>query len=880
MTSRLCLFLVLISNCSFAQIQLNGVIKGSDNTLLDNVNILAFPENKDVSMSYTITNETGNYTIELKKNTTYKITLSHIGYVTLHDTLVVNSNSISKNFLLELDKNTLSEVVLNYTPPVSIKKDTTTYQVDAFTDGNERKLREILKKLPGVTVDRDGNVMSQGKKVTKVLVENKTFFNGKSKLAVNNIPADVVEEIEIIDDYHETAFMKGLETSEDVAMNINLKENKKNFIFGDIEGNVGIENRYKLHPTIFKYGEKATYNYIGDLNNTAQKSFTLKDYVDFEGGLENNNLASILNSDITKFLRNSDYYKNEHLFNGLNMQFNPNPKHEFRIFGLAFDDKAFYETNNQTFYQTENITENTTNSSENDLQGLLTKVHYKYEPNSNTELKISSKLNLVDLNSDMFNLTQFDTINTQYNTNLNTTNSKIDILASLKSKLSKKNTITAFSNYKYRDDKNLTNWISPSNLFNSAIPLDTDDSYNINKVLETKEYEVNNHLKFYWILNNLIHLNTYASLDYLKNNIDFNNYQTLTDNSINNFSGFENRTDNNYLKAQIYIELRAYIGDILVETKLNYEYHDWQSNQLYTKINKSKSLLLPELLATWEFDSKKELKIGYNIKSDFFNFKNLLLANQINSFNSIFTGNPNLTLSTSNNIFINYRNFKTYGISYYPLFRYRKINDGLTFNSTLNGVYSEMTPLNIIQPNDNFIFDFRLAYRHKYFKINATPSIEIANFYSTINNTQTKNKRNSYEFEVAFESYFNTSFNYNASVKHRIDENNLQSLKNTATTTNFILAIQYEPKNWQLRTSFDQTFFKNKNIATVKSNYNSLNTEIIYNKEDSAWTFLIQANNLLNSETRVLTNYDITTINEQATVLFPRYILFGISYKL
>ena len=72
--------------------------------------------------------------------------------------------------------NALEEVVLEYKIPIEVKEDTITYNTDAFVNGQERKLREVLKKLPGIEVDREGNVTAQGKKVTKVLVEDKTFF--------------------------------------------------------------------------------------------------------------------------------------------------------------------------------------------------------------------------------------------------------------------------------------------------------------------------------------------------------------------------------------------------------------------------------------------------------------------------------------------------------------------------------------------------------------------------------------------------------------------------------------------------------------------------------------------------------------------------------
>lgn len=182
-------------------------------------------------MTFAITKEDGSYQLRLAKNQSYTLTVSYLGYNSATYQLTTNDKNLSKNFVLTQKTDQLDEVVIDYSPPISVRKDTISYRVDSFATGSERKLRELLKNLPGIEVDRDGNVTSQGKKVTKVLVENKPFFNGNSKLAVNNIPANAVNEVEIIDDYNEVAMLKGLEDSEDMAMNIKLKEDKKKFVF-------------------------------------------------------------------------------------------------------------------------------------------------------------------------------------------------------------------------------------------------------------------------------------------------------------------------------------------------------------------------------------------------------------------------------------------------------------------------------------------------------------------------------------------------------------------------------------------------------------------------------------------------------------------------
>src|SRR5690606_10258730 len=192
---------LLIIFCAFVlnslnaqQIIVSGKVTDSLQNPLSYANVLAIPESDAEQVRYAITEDNGSYKLGLSKNNTYKVTVSYLGYTPQTINISTLDKDIIKDFTLKGNLNQLDEVTLNYTPPIVVKKDTITYKVDSFTTGEERKLREVLKKLPGVEVDKEGNVTVQGKKVTKVLVEDKTFFTGDSKLAVNNIPADAVDK--------------------------------------------------------------------------------------------------------------------------------------------------------------------------------------------------------------------------------------------------------------------------------------------------------------------------------------------------------------------------------------------------------------------------------------------------------------------------------------------------------------------------------------------------------------------------------------------------------------------------------------------------------------------------------------------------------------
>ena len=212
-------------------------------------NLIATPLTESQEITFAITDVQGRYKLNLAEAVSYQLEITHMGFSKVTDTVKFTANS-QKNYYLQESTESLEEVIIKQEMAVIVKEDTITYRTDQFKTGEERKLREVLKKLPGVEVDREGNVTVNGKKVTKLMVEGKTFFTGDTKLGVNNIPADAVDEVEALDNYNEVGFLKGLSDSDQMALNIKLKEGKKKFLFGDLEAGGGIKDRYLISHLI------------------------------------------------------------------------------------------------------------------------------------------------------------------------------------------------------------------------------------------------------------------------------------------------------------------------------------------------------------------------------------------------------------------------------------------------------------------------------------------------------------------------------------------------------------------------------------------------------------------------------------------------------
>ena len=188
--------LCLIAQTAIAQIKFEGVVKDTLNKPLELANVIALNKGTNTLESYGITNNEGRFRLSLKKNTTYLIKVSYIGLATIDDSLTTKEADITKDFIMKSD-NSLDAVELTYEMPVTIKGDTIVYNADSFKNGSEKKLGDVLKKLPGVEVDDEGEIKVEGKSVTKVMVEGKEFevFNfGKMSRDFTYV-ADIIESV-------------------------------------------------------------------------------------------------------------------------------------------------------------------------------------------------------------------------------------------------------------------------------------------------------------------------------------------------------------------------------------------------------------------------------------------------------------------------------------------------------------------------------------------------------------------------------------------------------------------------------------------------------------------------------------------------------------
>jgi hypothetical protein len=220
----------------------------------------------------------------------YRLLLTHAGYHNYNRWFRI-SDSLPQADLGDLplsDKTrVLAEVVvMSEAPPVTLINDTIQYNAGSFRVQPNANVEQLLKKLPGVQVDKDGTVRAQGEKVSRVLVDGKEFFGNDPKIATRNLPADAVDKVQVYDRQSEQAQLTGFEDGNyEKTINLKLKKDKKKGTFGRLTAGAGNRERYENKFNVNSFKGARQFSAIGMANNTNAEGFSFMDILNFTGEL-------------------------------------------------------------------------------------------------------------------------------------------------------------------------------------------------------------------------------------------------------------------------------------------------------------------------------------------------------------------------------------------------------------------------------------------------------------------------------------------------------------------------------------------------------------------------------------------------------------------
>lgn len=281
---------LLISNLALAQkFSLQGQVADSAGTALPSATVMLLNAKDSALVNFTVTNDDGRFELKNLSRMTYVLKVTFVGYKTFSKDIFPEPSVPVLNvgiLPMTVARTTLDEVVVREIIPVVIKRDTIEFDAGAFKTNKNATVEELLKKLPGVEVDSEGNVKAQGEQVERVTVDGKDFFGGRDpKIATRNLPADAIDKVQVLDRKSDQALFSGVDDGQrEKAINLELKEEKRHGAFGNLLGGYGTDQRYQAKANINRFDNGKQLSFLGLANNINERGFSIDDYMNFTGG--------------------------------------------------------------------------------------------------------------------------------------------------------------------------------------------------------------------------------------------------------------------------------------------------------------------------------------------------------------------------------------------------------------------------------------------------------------------------------------------------------------------------------------------------------------------------------------------------------------------
>jgi len=911
MKQIICVLLVFFCVVSsFSQsIKLRGFIKDSVGNPLELANVIATDKATGDIESYAISNYEGRYQLDLPKGNTYLLRASFLGYETIEREILIpeNSENMQLDFSLKSQQAQLEGVELVYEMPVTVKGDTIVYDADSFNRGDEKKLGDVMKNLPGVEVNEDGEIQVEGKTVQKVMVEGKDFFDGDSKLATKNIPADAVDKVEVLRNYSEVGQLRSVTNNQDnIAINIKLKEGKKNFWFGEVTAGSGVDDeldsRYLVHPKLFYYSPKYSLNLITDFNDIGEVPFTWRDYFNFTGGFRNFNSAggttfNIRESDLGfAIAQNNRANAIKTGFFAGNFSWTARKDLDVSGFGIFSDNQTNFVTNSIRQFINTGTTETTsTNSDQQNQLGML-KLSATYKPNVNFQLDYDVLGKTSKQTENGTTLSQFQGLTNDIEENLE--NRPVSINQNLNAyyTLNDDNIFAGYVQHLYQDEDPFYNAITDLIPFPGILPLDTlQNRYNINQQKNVKTHKVDARIDYYYVINKKSNLNFTLGTTLSQQEFDSNIFQLLDNGEredfVNTATSPLNSTveplQNDVLFGFSDVFLGAHYkfrtGQFTFAPGVTLHNYRLRNEQLGFDTTQNDWFVLPDMFALWEIKKSESLRFNYALSAEYTDVNNFAEAYVFNNYNRLFRGNRLLENSLAHTYRLNYFNFN--------LFNYTNISGSLSYTRRLKGVKNNTqiaainqvtVPENIDSnfPDETFTAAGRFSKTIKKIQFNASAVLNYGISNNIINEAIQESTNFTQNYQLSARSSFRKWPNFEVGYNYTINNYDNGGLEQTFFTEQPFFNVDVNfLKHFSLSSQWDFYNYTNDE-NTIDNKYSFLSATLYFQEGDSPWEFSLQGTNLLNTQfiNNDSFNDQFNTTNQY--FVLPRIVMFVVKYNL
>ena len=902
MIKNIFIFFLFLSFTSYGQVKLEGIVKDSLKVPLESASLVAIDQKTNNLESYVLTDINGKYKLNLKNNSNYKIQVSYIGLRTINETLDTKEADILKDFVLRSDI-ALDEVIVKM--PVVVRGDTLIYDADSFKNGSERKLEDIIDKLPGVEINESGQIEVEGKVVNKLMVNGKDFFDGDTKIGTKNIPSSAVDKIQVLRNYAEVGQLSGVRNNQNnFAINIKLKQGKESFWFGNVTAGAGDspdENLYLVQPKLFYYNPKYSINFISDLNNIGEVALSRRDIRGFGGGFNapsrQSGTSINLGDNSLNFLTNQrNALKIENKLATMNFSYSPKKSLDLSGFLIYNNSRILSNEFNRIQYTNPDlgIPDEATEQSNTELsnQGLL-KLSASYKPNGMNQVdydilaRISNDSQAKNnFSSILGNTDQFDEV-TPFSINQNLsyyyTLDENNIFA-----FAAQNLIKNENPFYNAVLENNSDELDPFDSTASALGLDTSrENYNLSQNKKILSNQLDAKLDYYHIINPKSNINLTLGTLLSRQEFNSNIFQFLTSGSdlqpIPLFNNGLAKNDIEYTFTDVYLGAHYRFKTGIFTFTPGFSVHAYGNKNIQFGETVSDKFLkvLPDFETRIQLKKGESLTFNYNMRNQFTDVTRLARGLVFNDYNSLQYGEPDLQNALSHNLSLLYSSFN--------LFNYTNVFARASYSNNIDQIRGLTNFENVIRTstffNSNFAdenFNIFGRIQRTFGKVRASLN---TNFnYSKINqfiqDRQSLNERFTQTFTPGIRTNFKVAPNISLRYRYSIT-NNIQGSRETKFITK-VPSLEFDAfivEKFTFKTNYSLT--TQDQVDGESESFQIWEATLSYRKnKDAKWEYEFKGTNLLNVNSQVRNNANNISVFNSVTFIQPRFLTFRVVYQL
>ena len=887
-------FFLFIFTFSFAQnIDLEGVIRDSDGVPIMGANIVAVEKETNILDGFGISNDVGFYRLTLKKGTDYEIKITFIGLKEV--AFIFNEqDNIEKNFVLEAQAESLDEVELVYEMPVIIKGDTIIYNADSFNTGSERKLEDVLKNMPGIEVNDEGRIEVEGKEVTKITVEGKDFFDGDSKLATQNLPANAVGKVEVLRNFSEVNQLRSVTNNEDnVAINISLKSGKDKFWFGELGGGLGNDDRFIAAPKVFYYSKDLSMNLLGNSNNIGDPPLSRRDFYRFEGGFNNLNARTGTSINISTDdagitnLQNNRAKSIDSQFGAYNFSYAPSESLEFSGFTIYSRAENQLEEKNTRQYTVSNALEETSEITTQEYEQQLYKFTTEFNPNEN----LQTEYNLLYKTTNQNEISDLTTISGREGQRIPEQIGQYIVQNpySISQELRMYYTHNEdhifsleFQHLTQKEDP-FYRAIKQFQPFGGLLNLNVDqENFNINQERQAKTDKVEGKLDYYYILSPRANLNFTFGLTDVKQDFNSSIFQIL-DNNTNQYFFEDNLiNDVSFHFRDVYAALhyRFISGIFTFDPGIILHSYKTVNEQSENTIDNTFAFFRPDLRILMKLKDAETLRLLYRSTRQFTDINQLAEGYIFRNYNSFFQGNPNLEAAFFDVVNLNYQSINIFNFTnIFANLSYSVRDNAIQNTTSVAGINSVRSASNSNFPREIYTASGRIDKRSKNFKGGASINYNYSDFNNIINNTPTASSNFTQRYRLNIATNFRIKPNIEVGYTYSIRDYKTGNVESKFfTDAPYVRLDAYFLKGFVFNAKYTYNFYRNE--EQTLNEYRFLEADLSYTPQGSKWEFGVSATNLLNDTQINRDSFNQFSFTTNSYIIQPRYIVFQITYDL